>query len=563
MSNPLNLSQLNAALNKETRSIWNFVDFTDCCGKISGLHWKYIGFFTSFYCFMGTGGNGDREMGKQNLSWRRSALTVAALMFGVGARVLADGNTTVVFTPPASAPQGGAGTVGIQEVYNGTAAGGGINDQDGARGFITTPIVGSQIFNYSAPVVNILDSGSDGHFGNNSAFVAATSAVPAPGVGNVDNLALVIQGRVHIPTAGVYTFGVNSDDGFTLAFNNGTTPFSNPNNASTPSYNGNANGALTFLSGRGAADSLGQVTLAAGDHPFVMTYHEGGGGSEVELFAAKGAQAGFNSLFHLVGGSDGPVIANFTRFTGTTTGFQVATIHGNNANSLSDALTDLTAVFNNTAVTPRGTGTPVVTKANTATVNFIDPEAANDGGHGGGQTYPGDTPGLDDDHFSTGAIANLTIPAGRGGHYTFLTFSDDSSRTRIISTVTGKGIALVGTSGGTSGGVDSDGDGINDAYTNDGGCCSDILGTYNLTPGTYVIETVSNEQGGGAGHFLYGEFGDASSFNPGFQLVGQNLDDVVNVNDPGSLALVAAPEPGSIALLGLGGIAALARRRRA
>jgi hypothetical protein len=96
-----------------------------------------------------------------------------------------------------------------------------------------------------------------------------------------------------------------------------------------------------------------------------------------------------------------------------------------------------------------------------------------------------------------------------------------------------------------------------------GGCCSDILGTYDLQPGAYTIETVSNEQGGGAGHFLFGEFGDATGINAGFQLVGQGLDDSVTVNDAGSLALVAAPEPGSIALFGLAGIAALARRRRA
>jgi hypothetical protein len=293
----------------------------------------------------------------------------------------------------------------------------------------------------------------------------------------------------------------------------------------------------------------------------------------VELSAAGGAQAGFNSQFHLVGGTDAPKITTYTRYTGNVSAFQVATVHGNNAGSLADALTDLGAVLGGGTPASRGGGTPLVTTANSATINYVDPEAANDGGHGASQIYPGDTSGgtagEGDNNFSTGAIATLNIPAGRGGHYTFLTYSDDSSRTRIINNATGLGVALINTSGGVSGGLDSDGDGIKDAYANDaldgsaGACCSDILGTYDLQPGDYTIETVSNEQTGGAGHFLFGEFGDATGINAGFQLVGQGLDDSVTVNDAGSLALVAAPEPGSIALFGLAGIAALARRRRA
>lgn len=501
-------------------------------------------------------------MGKRNSSWRQySVLAAACVVFGVAGR----SNAQVTFTPPAGAPQGGAGTLGIQEVYNGGIAGGGLGDQGQARATINSPLPGAQIFNYTAPVLNIFNSDQHGHFLNDSDFKAQTLAVPALGAGGVDNIALVVQGRVHIPSTGVYTFGVNSDDGFTLAFNNGATPFSNAVNSNTDTYNGNANGALTFFGGRGASDSFGQVTLAAGDHPFVLTYHEGGGGSSVELMAAKGAHSSFNSFFHLVGGSDAPA-APVTRFTGTTSGFSVTSIHGNNANSLTDAVTDLTAfqAGGQAAIPARGGGTPVATTISSPTVNFVDPQGANNGGHFPVQTYPGDNGAIDDNNFSTGATGTLTIPAGRGGHYTFLAYTDDSSLTRLLFTTgpnAGKGVPLLTAIGGTAGGTDSDGDGIKDAFTNDGGCCSDILGTYQLDPGNYVLQTISNEQGGGAGHFLYGAFGDQTAFGPAFQLVGQNIDD--SLSDPGPLALVAAPEPGSIALFGLAGIAALARRRRA
>lgn len=486
-------------------------------------------------------------MGKRNLSWRQCSILAAACIVGGFA---SQSQAQINFSIPADAPDGGAGTVGILRVFSAGA----VNNQDDARALLTAGGTRSTAF---APVINhSADNGGNplGHFGNDLDNISG------------DNKAYLFRGNVNVVSPGTYTFNVASDDGFTLAFNGGTVPFSNvygSDQGGPQTYNGNANGAMTYFGGRGTGDTGGQVTFAsAGVYHFDLTFHDGCCGDSVELSAAKGAQTGFNSLFHLVGGTDVPQTTTYTRFTGNVSAFQVATVHGNNAGSLSDALTDLGAVLAGGAPASRGGGTPIVTLANSATINYVDPQNANDGGHGASQAYPGDT-AADDNNFSTGAIATLTIPAGRGGHYTFLTYSDDSSRTRIISNATGKGVALVNTVGGTVGGVDSDGDGINDAYTNDGGCCSDILGTYNLAPGTYTIETVSNEQGGGAGHFLFGEFGDATGINPGFQLVGQGLDDTVTVEDAGSLQLVAAPEPGSIALLGLGGIAALARRRRA
>ena len=52
-------------------------------------------------------------------------------------------------------------------------------------------------------VCNFLDSGSDGHFGNNLVF---------PGGGG-DDYVVEVTGTIIIPTAGVWTFGLNSDDG--------------------------------------------------------------------------------------------------------------------------------------------------------------------------------------------------------------------------------------------------------------------------------------------------------------------------------------------------------------
>ena len=57
-----------------------------------------------------------------------------------------------------------------------------------------------------APLINYLDTGSDGRFGNNNIY---------PGGGG-DNFAIHATGTIIIPTAGVWTFGSNTDDGSRL-----------------------------------------------------------------------------------------------------------------------------------------------------------------------------------------------------------------------------------------------------------------------------------------------------------------------------------------------------------
>jgi hypothetical protein len=55
--------------------------------------------------------------------------------------------------------------------------------------------------------------------------------------------------------------------------------------------------------------------------------------------------------------------------------------------------------------------------------------------------------------------------------------------------------------------ADTNGDGTNDAFrTNQ--CCSDAFGKWDLAAGNYTLEAISNEQGGGAGFFVFGAAGD-------------------------------------------------------
>lgn len=491
----------------------------------------------------------------------RMAAAAAALALAAAAPAMAD----VTFTPPAGMTPAGAGQISVREVLyggddNGTVASGGlgltIGDQDAARAALTNPAAGARIYNYTTPHINVQDNGGGGHFSGASEqrFAAATGAGGA-GVGNVNHLAVVYHGAVQIPSTGAYTFGVNSDDGFTLAIDGGNSAFTSATNASVEKYNGHDAGAIQFFTGRAAADSFGQINLAAGVHTFTLTYHEGGGGSAIEFLSAPGTKTAFDGSFGIVGKPGETTIRRSGIVTG---GWNAKAVHGNNSGNLTDAIADIQAAFQGQTPVARGGGTPVVDGANLPTIAVIDPQNGNTGGHGSTANYPGDGSG-DDNNFSFGARATLTIPAGEQGHYSFLVYSDDSALFRIRNTSTNAYVPLLGTTNANA--VDSDGIGGNETVTNDGACCADFIGRYDLAAGNYQIETISNEQGGGAGHFVYGAFGDQTSFDPGlFQLVGENIDQTSSI--PDGLQVVAAPEPGTAALLAVGAAAALGRRRR-
>lgn len=122
------------------------------------------------------------------------------------------------------------------------------------------------------PVVNLLGDGSDGHYELND--------LP-PGNGG-DNYAIEATGFVTIPTAGVYTFGLNSDDGGRILID-GVEIIRDDN----------------F---HGPQDFFGTVTLSAGQHSFQAVMFEGGGGDCMEFFAAPGSLNQFDeAVFRLVG----------------------------------------------------------------------------------------------------------------------------------------------------------------------------------------------------------------------------------------------------------------------
>lgn len=131
-------------------------------------------------------------------------------------------------------------------------------------------------------VINFLGDGADG------VFPAGNLPFALPG----ETHGLRATGYVSIPTAGAWTFGVNSDDGSRLRLDiNGDGDFSDVGETLISDDSGH--GPQSFFKTVGA--------LSAGAHKFEYVFFENYGGDEVELFAQSGSHGAFNGGFRLLG----------------------------------------------------------------------------------------------------------------------------------------------------------------------------------------------------------------------------------------------------------------------
>jgi hypothetical protein len=152
----------------------------------------------------------------------------------------------------------------------------GVCDLLTAQGVIVTPSQQSAVYAENAAVINYFNTGSSANYANDRTF---------PGIGiNVDqdNFVMEATATITIPAAGNWTFGVNSDDGFSLTIGGFSESYPDP---------------------RGPGDTLQTFNFpAAGDYQLRLVFYECGGGSEVELYAAQGSFTTWNPTnFRLVG----------------------------------------------------------------------------------------------------------------------------------------------------------------------------------------------------------------------------------------------------------------------
>ena len=168
---------------------------------------------------------------------------------------------------------------------NKNPASGGLNSVATTEALLALTSPNSQILTEAsevAPYVNYLGDGSDGQYGGNRILLT----------GNNENYAIKATGFVNIPTAGIYTFGINSDDGSRIKIDGVAV--------------------MTDDTNHGPENHVGTVNLTAGLHSFEVIMWEGGGGDEVEFYATAGSFTGWVSQMRLVGDTANGGLAAFT-----------------------------------------------------------------------------------------------------------------------------------------------------------------------------------------------------------------------------------------------------------
>ena len=93
-----------------------------------------------------------------------------------------------------------------------------------AQSVISTPSEQTSVTNETEGVLNFMDTGGGGHFGNDNPFPGMTVGA------GLSNYVLQATGTITVTSAqaGYYTFGVNSDDGFSLTITNANTSLASP-----------------------------------------------------------------------------------------------------------------------------------------------------------------------------------------------------------------------------------------------------------------------------------------------------------------------------------------------
>ncbi len=131
-----------------------------------------------------------------------------------------------------------------------------------------------------ARVINYFNTGSPGNFENDRPFPGTSFNV------DVEDFVVLVTGKVMIPATGEWTFGVNSDDGYSMTLTRKGKTYTS-----------------SYPDPRGPGDTLTVFNITeGGTHDLRLVFYERGGGSELELFAARGNLATFDaSRFRLVG----------------------------------------------------------------------------------------------------------------------------------------------------------------------------------------------------------------------------------------------------------------------
>lgn len=321
------------------------------------------------------------------------------------------------------------------------------------------------------------------------------------GPGDINDFAFVGVGSLSVGTTGSYMFFTNTDDGSRVHI----------------SVNGGASTQIItddVLSGPHTVPSAA-VALNAGDTvDFTWMWFEAGGGAEGEFFYDRdgGADA-------LIGDGSQGLTLNGGSFTGTV--YKSNVVPGMIINNFTDAANVIAA--------------PGSFKGEGYFETFNIMNSDSDGDFPGGVNVVGVAPGADD--FVAVGTGYLDIEPAQVGSYIFRSNTDDGGRLKIDLN--------------DDGDFDDAGELVINQDVLQGATNTDSVAVNFPVDGYYKIEYSFFERGGGA----EGEVSARSVDGTSFILLGDKANGGLGIIRP-------VPEPGTMILAGIGGLAALAFRRR-
>jgi autotransporter-associated beta strand protein len=365
-----------------------------------------------------------------------------------------------------------------------------------AQSVIDNPADQSWSVSETAATINYLNTGSGAHFGGDKPFPNMA------GTAECDNFVVRATGIVFIPSAGEWTFGVNSDDGFSLEL--GGADFQSGVN-----YTGATGGdTLLYDSGRGPGDTLGTFSFpAAGNYELTLVYFQGWGGAEVELYAAEGTKTTFDSAFRLVGDTAN---GGLSVSSAPMAGFAVTNYKASTASI--GSLADAQSVIDN----PADRSWSVSETA--ATINYLN--TGPDGQFAGGRPFPNMPNQVEYNNFVLRVTGTISVPSG--GDWTFGVTSDDGFSLELTGTT-----FVSGTNYSSAGDDTLACDWMRSA--------SDTLGTFNfLGAGNYDLTLLYFQNYGGAALQLWAAQGMKTGYDNTFRLVGDTANGGLSVTSAGA-----------------------------
>ncbi len=325
----------------------------------------------------------------------------------------------------------------------------------------------------------------------------------AVGTGNdsVQNVVTTAKGRIVVTTPGIYTINARGDDGFFLrikgvngapapSFTRATHPDLNNGSARLEMSNRNE---IYYQDGTGDSNTRGIISLAAGQYDLEYFIWQGAGGGWYELSAAAGEfphgtepPAGWR-----------PIGLNYT--PPSPAGLpQISAAGWTVESSAPGSLATFSIAGAQAALTAGGT------TSNADAINFTDPQS------GGGPPspapafpWPRNTTG-DDDNYAIRATGNLVVTTagtyrigyqGDDGGYLIIRGTggnpNPSWETTLLENATGAGV-VEAEDPANAPGI------LNKIRTEIGTGNSRTIGRITLQPGTYQLEGLMYEGGGGS-----------------------------------------------------------------